>query len=96
MLNVPVTAETWQTELGVNIDEDRWDGMGNHTRKISVCHRAGLLQYEILHPLQISSSKRHKMNPQISLMCSKCEISVGRWGLIHIVSGSVLKFEFIG
>ncbi len=62
VLNVPAAAKTWQNELGVNIDEGKWDVIWNHTRKISVCNHARLLQYKILHRLQMSP-KRHKMNP---------------------------------
>ena len=70
-------AQTWQRELGVSIDEDKWEVTWNRTKKISVCNRARLLQFKILHRLQISPSKRHKMNPQTSPMCLKCKTSVG-------------------
>lgn len=57
--------QTWQDELGIDIDGDRWTKIWAQTKKISVCNHARLLQFKILHRLQISPNKRHKMNSHL-------------------------------
>ena len=74
-INVRDVMQTWQGELGMDIDEDKWTKIWAQTKKISVCNRARL-QFEIVQHLQISPNKRHKMNSQLSLTSLKCKISV--------------------
>lgn len=79
ILAVSDAALTWQTELGVAIDKEKWDVICIQTKRISVCNRARLLQFKIIHRLQISPSKRHKMNPQTSPGCLKCKSALGTY-----------------
>ncbi len=64
MSNVQDVSQSWQNELGISIDEEKWDVIC--INKIPVCHHARLLQFKVLHGLQISPYRRHKMNPQLS------------------------------
>uniref|UniRef100_A0A3P9KND8 Reverse transcriptase domain-containing protein n=1 Tax=Oryzias latipes TaxID=8090 RepID=A0A3P9KND8_ORYLA len=78
-LTVLEAVEKWQTDLGVIIDDDTWNVIWNQTKRISVCNNARLLQYKIIHRLQISPNRRHQMNPQMSPMCLKCKSSLGTY-----------------
>ena len=79
VINVQDVMQKWQDELGIDIDGDKWTKIWTQTKKISVCNRARLLQFKIVHRIQISPNKRHKMNPQLSPACLKCKISVGTY-----------------
>ncbi len=78
MSNVQDVSQSWQNELGISADEEKWDVIWSSI-KISICNRARLLQFKILHRLQISPYKRHKMNPQLSPICLKCKILIGTY-----------------
>lgn len=56
-VNVQDFAQTWQNELCVNSDEDTWDVIRDHTKKISLCNSDKLSGFKIPHHLQISSNK---------------------------------------
>ena len=79
VINVQDVMQTWRGELGMDIDEDKWTKIWAQTKKISVCNCARLLQFKIVHRLQISPNKRHKMNLQLSPACLTCKISVGTY-----------------
>uniref|UniRef100_A0A3B3BVU9 Reverse transcriptase domain-containing protein n=1 Tax=Oryzias melastigma TaxID=30732 RepID=A0A3B3BVU9_ORYME len=72
-------AKKWQIDLGVTIEEDEWEVIWNQTKRISVCNNARLLQYKLIHRLQISPNRRHKMNSQKSPMCLKCKSAIGTY-----------------
>ena len=83
VINVQDVMQTWQGDLGMDIDGDKWTKIWAQTKKISVCNQFILLQFKIVHRLQISPNKRHKINYQLSPACLKCKISVGTY--IHCI-----------
>lgn len=60
----------------------------------SICNRTRETQFRILHRLQIAPQLRHRMNPSLTEMCSKCH--VWRWGVTGTVSAHVFILRSTG
>ena len=81
--------ELWNKDFGITMDETRWAEVWKVAKEISICNRTKESQFRILHRLQITPQLRHKMNPKLTEMCSKCNIRVGNynhcvWSCVHI------------
>lgn len=81
--------QVWNKDLNLRIDETTWSEMWQRAKEISICNRTRETQFRILHRLQITPQLRHRMNPRLTEMCSKCHIEVGSyrhcvWSCIYI------------
>lgn len=48
-----------------------------YARSISVCNRAKVIQFKIVHRLHISPNRRHAFNNTLSPLCLKCKTQIG-------------------
>ena len=73
---VPVSTDSikakWETELGVQLAEDIWKESLEYIHTCSINTRHCLIQFKILHRLHYSKEKLHKIFPNISPQCDKC------------------------
>lgn len=81
--------QVWNRDFNLGIDEATWAKTWELAKEISICNRTRETQFRILHRLQITPQLRHRMNPNLTEMCSKCQIEVGCykhciWSCIHI------------
>lgn len=52
--------KVWEREFSLPIDGEVWDEGWENAKSISVCNRTQALQLKkIIHPLHISSNRRH-------------------------------------
>ena len=81
--------QVWNNDLDLTIDETTWAEIRQLAKEISICNRTEDSQFRILHHLQVTSQLRHRMNPSLSEMCSKCYVEVGSyrhcvWSCVHM------------
>lgn len=65
--------DKWETELGTQIPQYVWEECLEHIHDCSINTRHCLIQFKILHRLHYSKVKLHKIFPDISPLCEKCE-----------------------
>ncbi len=59
-------------DLNVATDERTWVKIWQFAKEISICNKTSKTQFRISHHFQITPQLRHRMNPSLSEMCSKC------------------------
>ena len=64
--------EGWEEELGIGIAEDVWKESLRYINTCSLNARHCLIQFKILHRLHYSKVKLHRIFPEISPICEKC------------------------
>ena len=62
----------WEDELGTQIPDETWEESLQLINACSINSRHSLIQFRIIHRLHYSKSKLHKMFPDISPQCDKC------------------------
>lgn len=86
-INVDYLRHVWNNDLNLRMDETTWAEIWQRAKEISICNRT--TQFRILHRLQITPQLRHRMNPSLTEMCSKCHVEVGSyrhcvWSCVHV------------
>lgn len=64
--------EGWEKELGTGIAEDIWKESQRYINTCSLNARHCQIQFKILHRLYYSRVKLHRIFPEISPICDKC------------------------
>lgn len=67
--------DKWETELGIPISQFVWEECLEYIHECSINTRHCLIQFKILHRLHYSKVKLHKIFPDVSPLCEKCECS---------------------
>lgn len=88
-INVDYLRHVWNNDLNLRMDETTWAEIWQRAKEISICNRTRETQFRILHRLQITPQLRHRMNPSLTEMCSKCHVEVGSyrhcvWSCVHV------------
>lgn len=65
--------EEWEREFGALIPPSVWEESLEHIHECSINARHCLIQFKILHRLHYSKAKLHKIFPEVSPLCEKCE-----------------------
>lgn len=65
----------WESDLGTTIEPEVWDALCSKPPVAS--NSAWERQFKILHGLYISPETRHKFNPDLTEICTKCKSAVG-------------------
>ena len=71
-VNTAYIKEGWEKELGMTIAEDIWKGSLRYINTCSLNARHCLIQFKTLHRLHYSRVKLHRIFPEISPICEKC------------------------
>ncbi len=66
-------------DFNLAMDETTWAEVWQCAKKISICNKTREIQFRILHHLQVSPQLRHRMNPNLTEMRSKCQVEVGSY-----------------
>lgn len=65
--------EEWEKEIGAVILPNVWEESLEYIHDCSINARHCLIQFKILHRLHFSKTKLHKIFPEVSPLCDKCE-----------------------
>ena len=71
----------WEREIGTTVDDDLWHQALGKIKTTSINTRHCLIQYKIVHRLHYSREKLHKIYPETSPTCEKCNVETGT--LLH-------------
>lgn len=79
----------WESNLGTIIEPEDWDVLWNQPTYVLACLPNWEKKFKILHRLCINPEVRHRMNPSISDLCTKCQYAVGSffhslWSCPHV------------
>ena len=69
--------EEWERELGALIPPNVWEESLEHIHECSINARHCLIQFKIVHRLHYSKTKLHKIFPEVSPLCEKCDSMEG-------------------
>lgn len=72
-INMGNIKSAWEKELGVEIDDNIWTKGLCYVHSCSINTRHCLIQFKILHRLHYSKTRLHKIFPDVSPTCDKCE-----------------------
>ena len=80
--------DRWESDLGTIKAED-WNALCGQPSTVLMSNSAWERQFKILHRLYITPEARHRMNPTLSELCTKCQSSVGSfihclWSCPHV------------
>lgn len=73
--NSPTTRflkEEWEKEFGVEISEELWQESLKDINDHSINTRHCLIQFKVIHRLHYSKKKLHRIFPNVSPLCEKC------------------------
>lgn len=77
-----VTVKTaWEDELGIQIPDETWEESLKGINAGSINSRHCLIRLCVIHRLHYSQSNLHKIFPDVSSQCDKCNITEGN--VIH-------------
>lgn len=76
-VNTTVCKQNWETELGEEISEETWEECLGSVHKCSINSRHNLIQFKTLHRLYYSKDKLHKIFPDVSPLCNRCNETDG-------------------
>ena len=65
--------EEWERGFGALIPPNVWEASLEHIHECSTNAQHCLIQFKILHRLHYSHTKLHKIFPELSPLCEKCE-----------------------
>ena len=71
----------WEEEFGKPVPDDLWKKSLENIHTCSNNARHCLIQFKIIHRLHYSKEKLHKIYPEVSPICDKCQSSVAT--LLH-------------
>lgn len=65
---------SWENEFGAQIPEATWQQSLDEINNCSINSRHCLIQFRVLHRLHYTKLKLHKLFPNVSPQCDKCNI----------------------
>lgn len=64
--------ELWESDLGEEISEERWEKALDRVQKSSICVKHGLIQCKIIHRAHFTKVRLSKIYPDVDPTCGRC------------------------
>uniref|UniRef100_A0A8P4GNT1 Reverse transcriptase zinc-binding domain-containing protein n=1 Tax=Dicentrarchus labrax TaxID=13489 RepID=A0A8P4GNT1_DICLA len=69
------TRESWEQDLGLNIEDDQWGNILELVHNSSICARHGLIQCKFIHRIYYTNHRLSKIYPSVADACNRCHQS---------------------
>ncbi len=94
-MNLPSTESLklqWEQELGEEICSEFWTDALENIHTCSVNSRHCLIQFKIIHRLHYTKTKLHRLFPDVSPFCDKCQTDVATPLHSYILCSQFISF----